>query len=101
MHIMSFMDAPLPPNCRARVRVGEHTLSKPLDCWDLAKNGCAPKPQDFVPTKIIPHESYNAPNPFQHDIALLKLDRPVVRNGTSVSRQDFYRARLKGGPQVV
>ena len=61
---------------------------QPLDCWDLAKNGCAPKPQDFVPTKIIPHESYNAPNPFQHDIALLKLDRPVVRNGTSVS-QDF------------
>ena len=63
--------------------MGEHTLSTPIDCW--TKNECAPKPQDFVPTKIIPHESYNAPNPFQHDIALLKLDRPVVRNGTAIS----------------
>lgn len=69
----------LPGNFKlARVRVGEHKLSEEIDCW--AKNNCAPKPQDFVPTKIIPHESYNAPNPFQHDIALLKLDRPVVRN---------------------
>ena len=82
---------PYPPlRCRARVRVGEHTLSTPLDCWP--NSDCAPKPQDFVPTKIIPHESYNAPNPFQHDIALLKLDRPVVRNGKSACQetQDSY-----------
>ena len=89
---ISFMDDPLTLNCRARVRVGEHTLSTPLDCW--AKNKCAPKPQDFVPTKIIPHESYNAPNPFQHDIALLKLDRPIVRNGTSASVRTFTTGNL-------
>ena len=71
------------------MRVGEHTLSTPIDCW--TKNECAPKPQDFVPTKVIPHESYNGPNPFQHDIALLKLDRPVVRNGTTICKYSRYR----------
>ena len=76
------------------MRVGEHTLSTPIDCW--TKNECAPKPQDFVPTKIIPHESYNGPNPFQHDIALLKLDRPVVRNGQSISKLQFHRQTFKG-----
>lgn len=61
------------------VRVGEHDLSKDIDCGD---NGgfCAPPPQDFQVEAVIPHESYGKPASFQNDIAIIKLSRDVLIN---------------------
>jgi hypothetical protein len=64
-------------------------LSSPVDCNKLGTL-CAPPPQDFSPVKIIPHESYNAPNPFQNDVALIQLDKPIVRNGNSFEILSMY-----------
>ena len=67
-----------------RVRVGEHVLSQEKDC-ELGV--CSPTPQDFNPELVIPHKSYNSPNAFQNDIALIKLDRNIVRNG--INRNNY------------
>ncbi|TRY72013.1 hypothetical protein TCAL_09603 [Tigriopus californicus] len=65
----------------ARIRVGEHDLGKDEDCDpDSFPKVCAEPVQDFNIEKIIPHESYNAPNPFQNDIALIRLDGKVQFN---------------------
>ena len=62
--------------------MGEHTLSAEKDCLkDSRPQVCAPPVQNFDIEKIIPHESYNSPNPFQNDIALVRLDRDVEENG--------------------
>ena len=53
-----------------------------MDCAkDSFPKECAPPVQNFDIEKIIPHESYNSPNPFQNDIALVRLDRDAVFNG--------------------
>ena len=57
-----------------QVRLGEHSLSKDPDC-DRDRGVCAPVPQDFGVEEIIPHPNYSSPNPFQNDVALVRLDR--------------------------
>ena len=66
---------------RTRIRVGEHVLSQDPDCDKDEAFFCNETPQDFNVAEIIAHESYNSPNPFQHDIALVKLDRPAKFGG--------------------
>ena len=60
------------------IRVGEHDLKKENDCQD--DGFCCPKPQDFEIEKVIFHENYGKPKPFQNDIAVIKLSRNVVEN---------------------
>lgn len=59
------------------VRVGEWDLGKEEDCEE---GYCAPPVQDFKPELTTPHPEYNKPKRFQNDIALIKLDRPVIEN---------------------
>lgn len=37
--------------------------------------------QDFAIAEVFHHEKYSDPNPFQNDIAIIKLDRPATFNG--------------------
>ncbi len=48
----------------------------------MQNNTCSHK-QDFsiAAADIIPHESYSRPNRFQHDIALIRLNKPAELNG--------------------
>lgn len=58
------------------VRIGEHTLSKNVDC---EKGVCAPQPQDITVEDIKIHEGFGGipACPRCHDIALLRLSRPA------------------------
>ena len=56
------------------VRVGEHDLDKEEDCED-----CDP-PQDISIEQTVFHPSYNRPEAFQNDIAVLRLSRAVTEN---------------------
>ena len=65
-------------DCSSTVRVGDYNLTSELDC---DKDGwCSPPPQDIAPAKIFIHPDYNRPNKFQHDIAIILLDREVEVN---------------------
>ncbi|XP_033226883.1 CLIP domain-containing serine protease 2-like [Belonocnema kinseyi] len=60
-----------------RVRLGEHNSDTNPDC----ENGyCAEPVQDFKPENIIAHKDYNK-TPFKDDIAIIRLNEPVVFNG--------------------
>jgi len=59
------------------VRVGEYDLSKKDDC---GQGFCMPPPQDIEIAEVVPHDMYGKPAPFQNDIAIIKLARPVVIN---------------------
>ena len=68
------------------MRLGEHTLSTTLDCQfpdreNNQQNICAEPVQDFDIEKVIFHPSYNSPNVFQNDVALMRLSRDIVING--------------------
>ena len=63
----------------SRVRVGEYDLGREEDCDQYGD--CAPPPQDFSPVEVVIHQQYNKPHKFQHDIAIIKLDRDVLENG--------------------
>lgn len=63
---------------RSKVRLGEHKLSTDPDCSDTL---CNDSPQDFDIEEIIFHESYNSPQVFRNDIALLRLSGPVNQTG--------------------
>ena len=65
---------------RTKIRLGEHEISHPGQDCDI-KNNCNAGSQDFDIAKIIIHPEYNSPNTFQNDIAIVKLDRKVSRNG--------------------
>lgn len=39
--------------------------------------------QDFGIEKVVVHELYNKPDIFKNDIAIIKLRKNVVRNGTN------------------
>ena len=65
------------------MRVGEYDLGLEEDCDEYGY--CAPPPQDFSPVEVIIHQQYNKPNKFQHDIAIIKLDRDVLENGRIIS----------------
>lgn len=65
----------------SQVRVGEWNLGSQLDCEDPnTEEFCAQPPQDFKPETVTVHPEYNKPSRFRNDIALVKLDRPVVEN---------------------
>merc|ERR1711874_824366 len=61
------------------VRVGEHDLSKDIDC-NSDGSLCNVPPQDIGVEEVVFHESYGKPKPFQNDIAIIKLDRDVEIN---------------------
>ncbi|XP_037093259.1 CLIP domain-containing serine protease 14D-like [Pollicipes pollicipes] len=100
------------------VRLGEHDLSQPIDCQNSAtgERVCNVPPQDFTVVKAIVHEDYDVPARFMNDIALLKLDRPVIEGNFvskvclpfgDVGRQNFTGVNLtvagfgRTGPTVV
>ncbi|XP_057664233.1 CLIP domain-containing serine protease HP8-like [Diorhabda carinulata] len=63
------------------VRLGEYNLDTEEDCKLTAKgtNICAPAPINVAVEEKIAHEQYNPNDPNQyHDIALLRLSRPVT-----------------------
>ncbi|KAF0313610.1 Melanization protease 1 [Amphibalanus amphitrite] len=63
------------------VRLGDHNLSRPTDCA-LTPDGrpvCG-VPQEFRIAALFIHSDYNKPSARLNDIALLKLDRPVVED---------------------
>lgn len=56
------------------VRLGEHNLLNDIDCAIY----CADPPENIPVLEIIPHELYDSRNQHRyHDIAILKLVRPV------------------------
>eukprot|EP00092_Neocalanus_flemingeri_P101326 GFUD01129556.1.p1 GENE.GFUD01129556.1~~GFUD01129556.1.p1 ORF type:complete len:481 (+),score=114.68 GFUD01129556.1:36-1478(+) len=63
----------------ATIRVGEHDLKSDKDCTEDGTI-CTETPQDFDVEKVIFHESYGKPKPFQNDIAIIKLSRDVIEN---------------------
>ncbi|KMQ96719.1 serine protease easter [Lasius niger] len=67
----------LPENFKVSgIRLGEHNTLTDLDC---EREYCAEPVQDFSPKLIIAHKDYNKPA-FKNDIALIRLDQPVVYN---------------------
>ncbi|CAB4065283.1 unnamed protein product [Lepeophtheirus salmonis] len=64
------------------IRIGEFDLSKDDDCFE--ESGikiCSEPVQNFDLEKIIPHPLYGKKTPHNlHDIALVKLERPVIEN---------------------
>ena len=48
----------------------------------LCNNGV----QDFEIEKVVVHQLYNKPDMFKNDIAIIKLRKVVVRNGTNSFR---------------
>lgn len=60
----------------AGIRLGEHDTQTNPDC----ENGyCGEPVQDFQPESIAFHKQYNNPR-FKNDIAVIRLNRPVVFN---------------------
>lgn len=53
--------------------MGEYQTNTTKDC---VKKVCADPVQTFKPVEIVLPTEYNEP-PYKHDIALIKLDRPV------------------------
>ncbi|KYM93572.1 Serine protease easter [Cyphomyrmex costatus] len=67
----------LPENFKiGGVRLGEHNIITDPDC---EQGYCAEPVQDFLPESVIPHENYNNPE-YKNDIAIIRLDKPVVYN---------------------
>ena len=67
---------------RTKVRVGEHDITTDRDCAFNSNIDCNDKGvQDFDVEELIIHNEYNSPNTFQNDIAIIKLNRKIVRNG--------------------
>ena len=67
---------------RTKIRAGEHKISNQgPDCSNETPPVCNVGVQDFDVEKILYHPDYNSPNVFQNDIAIVKLDRKVSRNG--------------------
>ncbi|XP_057338091.1 CLIP domain-containing serine protease HP8-like [Microplitis mediator] len=79
------------------IRLGEHNSETNPDC----ENGyCADPVQDFKPIQMLVHKRYNTPH-FKNDIALIRLDRPVVYNGfvmpICMPAGDLLKKNLTGG----
>ncbi len=72
---------------RAKIRLGEHQISESQDCNNVGK--CAPPPQDFDIAEVLFHQNYSKPHVFRNDIAVIKLSRPVQRNGISILKTDL------------
>ncbi|XP_063991578.1 CLIP domain-containing serine protease B4-like isoform X2 [Diachasmimorpha longicaudata] len=67
----------LPPGVKvAAVRVGEHNADTNPDC---ELNYCADPVQDLNIEKIVVNENYNNPH-FKNDIAIIRLNKPVIYN---------------------
>ncbi|XP_017046486.1 spaetzle-processing enzyme-like [Drosophila ficusphila] len=61
------------------VRLGEHNISSNPDCiTERDRTRCAPPHLEVDVEQIIVHGDYRMDVPYQNDIALLRLDRPVV-----------------------
>eukprot|EP00096_Caligus_rogercresseyi_P002664 TRINITY_DN14896_c0_g1_i1.p1 TRINITY_DN14896_c0_g1~~TRINITY_DN14896_c0_g1_i1.p1 ORF type:complete len:522 (-),score=84.71 TRINITY_DN14896_c0_g1_i1:463-2028(-) len=65
----------------ATIRLGEFDLSKDTDCFeDSGIKICSEPVQNFEIEKIIPHPLYGMTPHNLHDIALVKLSKPVIEN---------------------
>ena len=64
------------------VRLGEHNILTDPDC---EQEYCAEPVQDFLPESIIVHKNYNKPE-FKNDIAIIRLNKPVIYNGELVCK---------------
>lgn len=76
---------------RHEIVLGENDASSDIDCDD---DICADPLQYFKPTRIIVPKQYNKRRT-QHDIALVKLDRPVCFTGVHTPGKDlqfFWRS---------
>ncbi|XP_045137043.1 serine protease grass-like [Portunus trituberculatus] len=62
-----------------KVRLGEHDLSKKIDCPQdyIDAKECAPPPLDFKPESITIHPDYS-PTLLINDISLIRLGKPVT-----------------------
>ncbi|MPC19142.1 Serine protease easter [Portunus trituberculatus] len=62
-----------------KVRLGEHDLSKKIDCPQdyIDAKECAPSPLDFKPESITIHPDYS-PTLLINDISLIRLGKPVT-----------------------
>jgi len=66
-----------------KIRLGEHKISNDgRDCApdDFTQQGCTLGHQDIDIDKVIVHPSYNSPNIYQNDIALVKLKEKIIPN---------------------
>jgi len=63
------------------VRLGEHNIQTDPDC---EQGYCAEPVQDFLPESIIVHEDYNNPA-YKNDIAIIRLNKPIVYNGKFIN----------------
>ncbi|XP_037093260.1 CLIP domain-containing serine protease 14D-like [Pollicipes pollicipes] len=72
----------LPPDFHLEtVRLGEHNVSQDVDCrTELFGLKLCNAPQDFRIAELAVHRDYNKPTVRLNDIALLKLDRPVIED---------------------
>ncbi|GLG96317.1 Serine protease grass [Gryllus bimaculatus] len=69
------------------VKLGEHTTDTPVDCKE--SGSCLPPPVDVEVEQIVVHPGYDAarqPPTMHHDLALLRLARPV-----DFAREEFVR----------
>ncbi|XP_063216365.1 CLIP domain-containing serine protease B4-like [Bacillus rossius redtenbacheri] len=75
----------LPPSQKlVGVRLGEHDMSKELDCVDdLEGQICAPPYQNFTIEEVIPHPQFSK-SKLQNDIGLIRLSRDADFSTDSV-----------------
>ena len=85
---------------RSKIRFGEHTISDDgPDCgqiwdWKTQKkvsdpNHCNAGVQDFDVDKIVFHQSYNKPDVYKNDIAIIKLKGRIDENGNKFIMEPF------------
>ena len=66
---------------RSKIRLGEHTISHAgPDCSSSSDKDCNAGNQDFEVEKVVTHPSYNSPEIFQNDIALVKIKQKIIPN---------------------
>lgn len=66
---------------RSKVRVGEHKISNVgPDCNAIDKTNCNAGHQDFDIEELIIHPSYNSPEVFRNDIALIRIKGKINFN---------------------
>lgn len=90
----------------AGVRLGEHDITKDIDCDTQAVDDCAPAVQDYTVAEIIPHPLYNTIQ-LQNDIGLIRINGEANMESEAVrpiclpSTETLRRENLVGRNGVV